>query len=118
MLCPELYHKLGSRAEFSSEKDHHVPGHGDGDRVAHLLGDLIADLTGGAHIITHLKRVEVVKPSSLQRRALYLLGNWVADLSEVVSTLAVVDLLCVGLGHEGADSAGLGLAVLDGHLLA
>ena len=59
-----------------------------------------------------------MKPSSLQRIALYLLGNWVADLSEVVSTLAVVDLLCVGLGHEGADSAGLGLAVLDGHLLA
>ena len=59
-----------------------------------------------------------MKPSSLQRRALYLLGNWVADLSEVVSTLAVVDLLGVGPGHEGADAARLGLAVLDGHLLA
>merc|ERR1719452_235621 len=77
-----------------------VPGHGDGDRVADLLGDLIADLAGGAHIITHL------------------LGHWVADLSEVVCTLAVADLLGAGLGHEGADAAGLGLAVLDGHLLA
>merc|ERR1719452_150782 len=77
-----------------------VPGHGDGDRVADLLGDLIADLAGGAHIITHRLR------------------NWVADLSEVVSTLTVADLLGDGLGHEGADAAGLGLAVLDGHLLA
>merc|ERR1712010_391946 len=42
-----------------------VPGHGDGDRVTHLLGDLIADLAGGVHIITHR------------------LGNWVADLSDV-----------------------------------
>merc|ERR1719452_152933 len=77
-----------------------VPGHGDGDRVADLLGDLITDLTGGAHVITDL------------------LGHWVADLSEVVCTLAVADLLGAGLGHEGADAAGLGLAVLDGHLLA
>merc|ERR1719452_393902 len=77
-----------------------VPGHGDGDRVADLLGDLIADLAGGAHIITHRLR------------------NWVADLSEVVCTLAVVDLLSVSPGNERADAAGLGLAVLDGHLLA
>ena len=54
----------------------------------------------------------------LQRRALYLLGHWVADLSEVVTTLTVADLLGDRLGHEGADAAGLGLAVLDGHLLA
>ena len=47
----------------------------------------------------------------------YLLGNWVADLSEVVRALAVEDLLGAGGGHEGADAAGPGLAVLDGHLL-
>ena len=39
-------------------------------------------------------------------------------MSDVVGTLAVVDLLGVGPGHEGADAARLGLAVLDGHLLA
>ena len=39
-------------------------------------------------------------------------------MSEVVCTLAVIDLLGVSPGHEGADAAGLGLAVLDGHLLA
>ena len=77
-------------------KDHHVPGHGDGDRVADLLGDLIADLAGGVHIITHLKYVCLALKTALD---LYRLGNRVADLSDVVGTLAVVDLLGVGPGH-------------------
>ena len=53
----------------------------------------------------------------MKEKKTYLLGNWVADLSEVVRTLAVEDLLGAGGGHEGADAAGPGLAVLDGHLL-
>ena len=48
----------------------------------------------------------------------YLLRNWVADLSEVVGTLAIEDLLGADGGNEGADTAGPGLTVLDGHLLA
>ena len=32
-----------------------VPGHGDGHRVAHLLGDLIADLAGRTHVIADLE---------------------------------------------------------------
>ena len=59
LVCSEL-HKKGSGAAFSSEKDHHVPGHWDGHRVADLLGDLIADLAGRADIITDLKCISLV----------------------------------------------------------
>ena len=48
----------------------------------------------------------------------YLFGNLVADPAVDGLALALIDLLGVDLGHEGAVAPGLLLALPDGNLLA
>merc|ERR1719486_544713 len=73
---------------------------GGGDAAADLVRDVVTDLAGSRDILTHL------------------LGDLVALPAGDGGALALRDLLGLDPGHQGADTPGLLLAVLDGNLLA
>merc|ERR1719418_311680 len=75
-------------------------GDGDLDQAAHLLGRGVADLPRHRLVVTHL------------------LGHGGADLLGGGGALPVHNLPGVGLGHQGAHTAGRPVAVLLGHLCA
>merc|ERR1739838_1180071 len=78
----------------------HIFSDGGGDTAAHLVRDLIANLTWGGDVVADL------------------LGDLVAFPAGDSGTLALGNLLGLDPGHQGADTPGLLLAVPDGNLLA
>merc|ERR1719418_497049 len=77
-----------------------IPGDGGGDAAADLVRDVVTHLARSGNILTHLLR-DLVALSTGDGRA-----------------LALRDLLGLDPGHEGADTPGLLLAILDRNLLA
>ena len=59
-----------------------------------------------------------IERANLSTSTDYLFGNLVADPAVDGLALALIDLLGVDLGHEGAVAPGLLLALPDGDLLA